>query len=101
MEEEPVSNLLDRTLRAMGIRQQVRDVQIREVFAVVMGPAMLPFCRAERLERGTLVVASTNSALAHQIHMDSPRVIDAINERLGAKVVQRFRFIPLEGKSPV
>ncbi len=96
MEEERVHDLLDRTLRTMGIRAAVRDAQIRAAFAAVVGPAMERFCQAERIERDVLVVATGNSALSHHLQLDSVRIIASLNERLGATVIKRIRFVPLE-----
>ncbi len=84
----------------MGVRGQVRDAQIQEAFALAVGDAMVRLCRAERLERDTLVVASANPSLTHQLQLDSPRVMSAINKRLGATVVRRIRFIGLDPTAP-
>jgi hypothetical protein len=49
-------------------------------------------CRAERLERGVLLIATTNTALSHQLQLDGPSLIDALNAGMGAIVVKRLRF---------
>ena len=94
--EEDLRTLLEPTLRSMGVRGQVRDAQVVDAFAEVVGAALAGHCRAQRMERDTLVVGTTNTALAHQLHLDSLRVIDGMNQRLGTGVVKRLRFVPLE-----
>jgi hypothetical protein len=92
---ERIGDLIDPALRGLGVRGQVREEQLRAVFADIVGPAVSTMCVAQRLERGALVVATTNTALSHQLQLDSQRVIQALNLRLGADVVRRLRFIPL------
>ena len=43
-------------------------------------------------ERGFNLIATANTALAHQLQMDAPRVIDALNRRVGQDLVRRIRF---------
>lgn len=90
-----LDGLMDGALRSMRIRGQVRDAQLQLVFGEVVGPAVASMCRALRLERSTLVVGVSNGPLAHQLQIDSPRLIESLNTRLGADVVTRLRFQPL------
>jgi len=71
---------------------QVREERLRLALADVVGDGLASLCRAERLDRGVLVIATANSALAHQLQMDAPRVIDALNQRVGQDLVRRIRF---------
>jgi hypothetical protein len=94
---ERLSDLIDPALRGLGVRGRVREVQVREVFAEVVGPALAPMCRALSLERGVLLVGVANTSLSHQLHLDSVRVITLLNERLGTAAVRRLRFTTLDG----
>ena len=87
-----VSELIDPALRSLGVRARVREEQLRIALAEVVGPALAPMCRAERLERGALVIATANTALAHQFQLDSPRLIASLNAALGVEAVRRLRF---------
>ncbi|MBJ7609812.1 MAG: DUF721 domain-containing protein [Candidatus Dormibacteraeota bacterium] len=93
---ERLSDLIDPALRGLGVRGRVREVQVREVFDEVIGPALAPMCRAISLERGVLLVGVANTALSHQMHLDSLGLIAALNQRLGASTVRRLRFSTLE-----
>jgi predicted nucleic acid-binding Zn ribbon protein len=90
--EERLSDLIDPALRGLGVRGQVREERLRLALADVVGAGLAALCRAERLDRGVLLIATTNSALAHQLQMDAPRVIDALNRRVGQDLVRRIRF---------
>jgi hypothetical protein len=89
---EPISELLAPTLKRMGVHGAVRDVQIGDIFAEVVGVALAPHCRALRVEHGALVVACVNPALAQQLHLEKIRIISQVNLRLGGEAIKRLRF---------
>ena len=95
-----ISDLIDPALRKLGVRREVRELQLREHLEQVLGPALGPQCRALRLDRGALIIATPNGATAQQLQLESPRIIAALNERLGANSVRRLRFAPLSGDEP-
>jgi predicted nucleic acid-binding Zn ribbon protein len=90
--EERLSDLIDPALRGLGVRAQVREERLRLALADVVGDSLASLCRAQRLDRGVLLIATANTALAHQLQMDAPRVIDALNRRVGQDLVRRIRF---------
>jgi len=87
-----VADILDPALRGLGVRTRVREEQLRVLLAEIVGPALAPMCRAVRLERGALLIATSNTALAHQFQLDSLRLIASLNAALGADAVRRLRF---------
>ena len=93
---ERLSDLIDPALRGLGVRGRVREVQVRDVFEEVVGPALAPMCRAVSLDRGVLLIGTANTALSHQLHLESVRLIARLNERLGSSAVRRLRFTTLE-----
>ena len=94
-EEQRLSDLFDPALRRMGVRRAVREAQVQTAFAEVIGPAVSPLCRALTLDRGALLVATAHTALAQQLQMDAPRIIHALNQRVGDGTVKRLRFTAL------
>lgn len=90
--EERLSDILEPALRGLGVRTRVREERLRRVLGDVVGPPLAPLCRAERLERGVLLIATANTALAHQLQLEAPRLIDACNAAMGETVVRRLRF---------
>ena len=91
-EEQRISDLFDPALRRMGVRRAVREAQVQDAFAEVVGPAVSPLCRAISLDRGALLVATAHTALAQQLQMDAPRLIASLNQRVGEGTVKRLRF---------
>lgn len=98
-DETRLSDILDPALRRLGVRRAVREVQLQEVFAEVVGPAVAPLCRALSLDRGALLVATAHTALAHQLQLEAPRIIHALNQRVGEGTVKRLRFTALSKPS--
>jgi predicted nucleic acid-binding Zn ribbon protein len=94
-EAHHIAGLLDSALREMGVRREVREVQLKEAFAAVIGPALAPLCDAISLERGTLLVATRNGALAQQLQLEMPVITAELNRRLGDGQVRRLRFTAL------
>jgi predicted nucleic acid-binding Zn ribbon protein len=94
MSEKRLGDLLDSALRGLGpgVRRSVREERVREAFWEVVGAQLAPLCEAVTLERGTLLIATAHSALAHQLQLDSAQVVAALNERLGEGAVRRLRF---------
>ena len=91
MTEQRLSDLIDPALRGLGVRGQVREERLRIALAEVVGAGLASLCRAERLDRGVLLIATANSALAHQLQMDAPRVIASLTRRVGPALVRRNR----------
>jgi predicted nucleic acid-binding Zn ribbon protein len=91
-DEQRISDIFEPALRRMGIRRAVREVQLQDAFAEVVGPAVSPLCRAVSLDRGALLVATAHTALAHQLQLEAPRIIHALNQRVGENTVKRLRF---------
>jgi predicted nucleic acid-binding Zn ribbon protein len=95
MTERQIADGFDAALRALGVRRQVREAQVATVFADVVGAQLAAICRATSLERGTLCIATAHSALAHQLQLEAPQLIAALNARMGTDAVRRLRFVPL------
>jgi len=90
--EQRLGDLLEPALRGLGVTSKVREERVRRVLGDIVGPALAPLCRAQSLERGVLLIATANTALAHQLQMESPRLIEACNAALGIPAVRRLRF---------
>ena len=93
-DERRVGDLLDSALRHLGagVRRNVRDERVREAFADVVGPQLSRLCEAVSLERGTLLIATAHTALAHQLQLDSAQLIATLNDRLGTPPIRRLSF---------
>ena len=87
-----IADMLGTALHSLGVHREVREVQLHDALAEVVGPALAPLCKALSLDRGTLLVATRNGALAHQLQLEMPVIVAALNRRLGSDEVKRLRF---------
>ena len=79
MTEQRLSDLIDPALRGLGVRGQVREERLRIALAEVVGAGLASLCRAARLDRGVLLIATANSSLAHHLQLDAPPGLDPLN----------------------
>ena len=82
---------LPHTLRALGIARRTREAQALYCWPQVMGE-LARETRALKLAGGTLWVTASSTALAHQLHLERVRLLERLNELIGAPVVRDIRF---------
>ncbi len=76
----------------MGATKPVRRVRAEEVLRSVCGPYLSPHVRVMALDGKAMVVACAHPAIAHQLQLESVRILDAVNQELGQPRVSRLRF---------
>ncbi|HEY9287679.1 MAG TPA: DUF721 domain-containing protein [Candidatus Dormibacteraeota bacterium] len=82
---------LPNTLRALGIARRTREAQALYCWPEVLGE-LARETRALKLTGGTLWVTASSTALAHQLHLERGRVLQRLNQLIGAPVVREIRF---------
>jgi len=91
----PIQSALGDAVKKMGVQKAVMDELAREAFFDAVGLPIAGMCSVMRIDRGSLILGTANSALSHQLQMDAELIISKVNARLGNTVVQRLRFVPL------
>jgi hypothetical protein len=87
-----VGAALPKTLRALGIARRTREAQALWLWPQILGPDLVKEAEALRLTGGTLWVSASSTALAHQLHLERGRLIERLNDMIGAPVVHEIRF---------
>jgi len=60
---------------------------VAAAFRTLMGPDVAVLCDEVELRSGTLLVTTSNPALAHQLRLDGEMILDRLNRpELGRKV---------------
>ncbi|MHB1499570.1 MAG: DUF721 domain-containing protein [Candidatus Dormibacteria bacterium] len=90
---EGIEQILPRVLRKMGVSRQVRQARVEAAFKEACGDYLREHVRVVAVQGGTLVVACAHPAIAHQLQMDSVRMLEAVNRELEAKPLTRMRFL--------
>jgi len=61
--------------------------QVAAAFRALMGPDVAVLCDEVELRSGTLLVTTSNPALAHQLRLDAEMILERLNRpELGRKV---------------
>ncbi|MHB1525866.1 MAG: DUF721 domain-containing protein [Candidatus Dormibacteria bacterium] len=90
---ERIEAILPRVLRRLGATKQVRQARVESAFGAACGDYLRAHVRVVAVEGTTLVVACAHPAIAHQLQLDSVRLLDQVNLSLPEHPVKRLRFV--------
>lgn len=88
---DKVGKVLARVIAAQPHNRQISELRLRLVLTEILGPGLGEACGEVHLRGGTLSVSVTNPALAHQLRLDAPAVIERLNARRVARPVRELR----------
>ncbi len=83
---------LPQAIKALGISRRTREAQALWLWPQLVGPHLAGETAALKLSGGTRWVSASSSALAHQLHLEKQRLLDGLNQLIGAQVVRDIRF---------
>lgn len=90
---EGIDQILPRVVRKMGVSRQVRQARVEAAFKQACGEYLRDHVRVVAVQGATLVVACAHPAIAHQLQMESVRMLEAVNAELDAPPLKRLRFV--------
>lgn len=82
---------LDKYLRSHGLVRAGRESMVGLVWAEVVGDWYAQHSQVLRVDNGVVQVRCDSAARAQQLQLDSPRIMEALNQRLGGKAVREIR----------
>lgn len=86
-----LSEAIDRYLKGHHLQRASRDSQVPLLWAEVVGEWYARHSQVLRAEQGIVTVRCDSAARAQQLQLDAPKIIEALNERLGSKAVKEIR----------
>ena len=89
---ESIDDLLDQTLRKLGISKKIKKTQILNTWPQVIGSEIREHTEAKYFDRGTLFVNVDNSSWAHQLLFMKENLITKINDKLNEELLTEIRF---------
>jgi predicted nucleic acid-binding Zn ribbon protein len=89
--EHPLSEAIGRLVEE--IAPQTPEARIESVWVSVVGPAMAKATRPAGLRGGVLTVRCDASVYAQELQLLSPRVIEALDSKLGDSGISSLRCI--------
>lgn len=89
---ESIDDLLEQTLKNLGISKKVKKTQVINTWPRVIGEEIKEHTEAKYFDRGTLFVNVDNSSWAHQLLFMKQNLINKINEKLKEELLHEIRF---------
>jgi len=94
----PIGDAIDKKMDASGpLKKQVEASQAveiaEEVFLEMFGEELSKHARPQFLKNRTLTVSCSSSVMAGEIRLKQGEIVGKINEKMGAKEVDRIRYL--------
>lgn len=84
---DKLGNILPRIVRRQPGGARLMGMQVAVAFRVLLGPDVARLCDEVEFRGGTLLVTTSNPALAHQLRLDTETILARLNQpELGRKV---------------
>lgn len=88
---DKLGKVLPGVLRRRGIQAHIVQLQVKVVFAEILGPELAACCESIELWGTTLSVETSNPAFAHQLRLDTEVLLTRLNEHLVGRRVRVLR----------
>ena len=88
---DKLGNILPRVLRRQPGGGRLLGGQVAAAFRALMGPDVAVLCEEVELRSRTLVVTTSNPALAHQLRLDAETIIARLNRPELGRTVRDLR----------
>lgn len=91
-EAQPIGKLVQAYLREESLESPLNQYRLVNSWNVVMGPGIALYTRSLSIKNQTLYVQITSSALRQELLMRRSRLVDKLNECVGAQVITDIVF---------
>jgi predicted nucleic acid-binding Zn ribbon protein len=82
---------IEKYMRGHGMVRASHESLVPVVWAEVVGPWYAGHSEVTRVEKGVVNVTCDSAARAQQLQLDTPSVIEKLNQRCGARTVREIR----------
>lgn len=89
---EPIGNILTKYFKDAGLDEQLRSVQVLQLWEDVVGPTVATHTRATTFRGKTLFVEVDSSVWMQQLSYLKPSCIEKLNHRIGSTMVENIFF---------
>lgn len=91
-----VDAVLSELLEKHGVREQVRRMEVLELWPQIVGEGLASVTQAKGVDDVTLLVEVRNSAWLTELSMMREDFLERVNERLGDVPFERIVFVQAE-----
>jgi len=91
-EVENIKDILDRTIKSLGISKRLKETDAVALFAEVVGEKVSHNAVAESINGGKLLVRVLSPVWRQELNYQKDKIIKAMNNSLGETVVSDIYF---------
>lgn len=99
MKPAALGKVLEETLERMELKRALREKLALFVWEETVGPDLARHTRPARVQRGVMTVETSSPAWSQQLTLLKPGLLEAINKRLGERLIKDLRFHSGQGLS--
>ena len=89
---QPISGVLDRTMRALGLSRKFDGLQVVTHWAEIVGEQIADKATAIRYEEGTLYVSVPDDVWRQQLSMEIESILEDIHSHPFGRAVKQIRL---------
>jgi len=89
-ENQTISDVLKEFVDTNNLQTGLDKVNVRDIWAEMMGNAVSNYTTAIQLERDTLYVQLKSSTLREELSYGKDKIIAILNEKLGKDVIRKL-----------
>jgi len=93
---KPIANVLGNVLQQHGLEDQVKRMEVLELWAEVVGEHIAGATRAKGVSEATLFVEVRSSGWLMELNMMKGELLGRVNERLPETPLERIVFVLAE-----
>lgn len=90
---ERLENILNDTLKDLGLKQSVQKYKALEVWTEVVGPKIADVTVPQTLTGGKLFIRVKSDVWRHELLYHLPEIIIQINQKVGLRAVEEIILI--------
>ncbi|MHB8927315.1 MAG: DUF721 domain-containing protein [Bacillota bacterium] len=92
MKPTAIGKVLEESLERMELRKTMREKLALFIWEEAAGPEIARFTRPVRVQRGVMTVETASPTWSQQLTLLRPGLLEAINRRLGERLIKDLRF---------
>jgi predicted nucleic acid-binding Zn ribbon protein len=90
---EKIQDILDRTLRQLGLAERMKEADIVRRFGEIVGGDIAARAEAVSIRDGKLVVRVASAVWRQELNYSKQEIIDALNRALSDNIVTDIHFV--------
>ncbi|MES2799985.1 MAG: DUF721 domain-containing protein [Bacteroidota bacterium] len=91
-DEKPLGELIDRLMRAYGLDDKMKELDVINAWSELMGPAVAARTKSIRIHQKTLFLGMDSSVMREELQYGKQIIILRLNEYAGFEIINDIYF---------